>query len=128
MTVNRGCGWFPETGDQITFRTPNLLLEPMAEKHLGFVQTEVEVEVAGLERAHPIPTMVRRHCCRISKISGWSPIGHRRRSAYYLRFFDVDNQPCWSWVTGLPSAWGRGVATKPPSRAAFAFPHGGRDG
>ena len=58
MTANRGCGWFPETGDQMTFRTPNLLLEPMAEKHLGFMQAEVskwEVAQRLSSVPHPYP-------------------------------------------------------------------------
>ena len=61
MTANRGCGWFPETSEQMTFRTPMLLLEPLAEQHLVFVQAEASKwEVAQrLKRAAPLS---RRWC------------------------------------------------------------------
>ena len=136
MTANRGCGWFPETGDQMTFRTPNLLLEPMAEKHLGFVQAEVskwEVAQRLSSVPHPYPDdgaadylkRVQAHVEIREQIS-WVVADRATGTdlgVITLRFFDVDNQPCWElgyWFA--PSAWGRGVATEAAFHVlTFAF-------
>ena len=84
MTANRGCGWFPETSDQMTFRTPKLRLEPMAEKHLGFVQAEASKwEVAQRLSSVPHPTRMTAlrtiwPACKLlsrrgNRSAGWSP-------------------------------------------------------
>ena len=136
MTANRGCGWFPETGDQMTFRTPNLLLEPMAEKHLDFVQAEASKwEVARwlCQVPHPYPDdgassflADTQRGFREGASLDWIAVDRSSNTFLGVISLSLINQsgnPCWElgyWYA--PLAWGRGVATEAAFHVlTFAF-------
>ena len=136
MTANRGCGWFPETTDQMTFRTPKLLLEPLAEQHLVFVQAEAskwEVAQRLSSVPHPYPEdgassfMVDAHRgFREGSRLDWVVADRSSGASLGVISLSLINQPsdpCWElgyWFA--PSAWGRGVASEAAFHVlAFAF-------
>ena len=122
----------------MTFRTPNLLLEPMAEKHLGFVQAEASKGRwrSGFQACRTLILMTARGLSarvqlmrRGNRSAGWSLIERPERSRRRFGFL-MSTISRAGLATGSPPGLGSGVATE----AAFhvldlRLPlHGGRDG